>query len=224
MNHLSNIFEIKTIILDWDGTLHESMFIYKPAFLLAYQYLVDHGYAKPRQWEDAQIKGFLGMNPKEMWASFEPKLPDDVIQVVSPMISKAMAQSIESGQARLYDGALDVILTLKRLGFTLVYLSNSKTYYMQKMDQAFGLSSIFDVMIASEQYEYIPKKDILTQIKNQLPWPWMVVGDRYVDIEAGKHHGALTVACDYGYGSFQELKDADHHIKDIKVLINLFQT
>jgi phosphoglycolate phosphatase len=137
------------------------------------------------------------------------------------MISKAMAESIQSGQAKLYDGALDVIRMLKEKGFTLVYLSNSKTYYMEAMDQAFGLSSLFDVMIASEQYQYIPKKEILNLIKKQLPTPWMVVGDRNVDIEAGKHHNAITVACDYGYGSPEELKDADHHLLHIKDFIDL---
>jgi phosphoglycolate phosphatase len=221
MSHFQHIDHIHTIIFDWDGTLHESMVIYKPAFLLAYQYLVDHGYANPRVWHDAEIKGFLGMNPKEMWATFEPRLPEDIISIVSPMISKAMAESIRSGQAKLYDGALDVIRMLKKKGFTLVYLSNSKTYYMEAMDQAFGLSSLFDVMIASEQYQYIPKKEILNLIKNQLPTPWMVVGDRNVDIQAGKHHNAITVACDYGYGSPEELKDADHHLLHIKDFIDL---
>jgi phosphoglycolate phosphatase len=224
MNHQQNVQSIKTIIFDWDGTLHESMFIYKPAFLLAYQYLVDHGYAKSRSWHDSEIKRFLGMNPLDMWASFEPKLSFEIIQIVSPMVSKAMAISIQSGKAQLYHGALDVIKTLKHKGYTLVYLSNSKTYYMEAMDKAFELSSFFDIMIASEQYQYIPKKEILNQIKDQLPSPWMVVGDRWVDIEAGKYHGALTVACDYGYGSTQELKDADHHISDIKEIMNLIQT
>lgn len=221
MNKTKSIKEIKTIIFDWDGTLHESMHIYKPAFLEAHTYLENHGYCPKKTWSDDEIKRYLGMNPKEMWASFEPKLPDEVIQIVSPMISAHMSQAIKQGKARLYDGAIDVLKTLKEKGYHLVYLSNSKTYYMIAMDEAFGLGRYFDLIIASEMYAYLPKKDILNRIKNTLPLTWMVVGDRNVDIEAGMHHDAITVACDYGYGTPDELKDADYHINDIRKLLQI---
>ena len=35
---------MKYIIFDYDGTLHNSIKIYKPAFMTAYDYLVDNGY------------------------------------------------------------------------------------------------------------------------------------------------------------------------------------
>ena len=34
------------IIFDYDGTLHETLYIYKPAFLKAYDWLVKNGYAE----------------------------------------------------------------------------------------------------------------------------------------------------------------------------------
>jgi phosphoglycolate phosphatase len=59
--------DVKTIIFDWDGTLHESIHIYKPAFLKAYKYLVENGFVSEYKWKDNEISAFLGMNPKQMW-------------------------------------------------------------------------------------------------------------------------------------------------------------
>ena len=39
---------MKYIIFDYDGTLHNSIKIYKPAFLKAYDYLISNGYAKEK--------------------------------------------------------------------------------------------------------------------------------------------------------------------------------
>lgn len=221
MTTQDSLKDIKTIIFDWDGTLHESMIIYQPAFLKAYQFLVEKGYAKKRKWSEKDIQRFLGMNPKDMWASFEPKLPDHIINVVSPMISKAMKSSIDSGNAQLYVGARDVLLTLKEKGYHLVYLSNSKIYYKDAMVDAFHLNQYFDHIICSEMYDYIQKEEILERIKDQLPGRWMVVGDRNVDIQAGKAHQAITVACDYGYGQKEELEHADYHLSDVKQLLKI---
>jgi len=221
MGTLRSLKDIKTIIFDWDGTLHESMIIYQGAFLKAYQFLVEKGYANKRKWKTEDIKRFLGMNPKEMWASFQPTIPEHIIQIVSPMISKEMKSSIDMGKARLYDGALHVLSILKSKGYHLVYLSNSKTYYKDAMTQAFHLENYFDHIICSEMYDYIPKHDILSQIKDQLPLGWMVVGDRNVDMIAGQTHHAFTVACDYGYGDQAELSTADAHIQEIKELLKI---
>lgn len=212
---------IRTLIFDWDGTLHESMHIYKKAFLKAFQFLVDHGYAEYRRWTEDEIRMFLGMNPKEMWASFTPKQTDEIIQVASSIISDSMSESIKNGEAKLYAGAWDVLMAMKAKGYRLVYLSNSKTYYMQRMDEAFGLKHVFDLMIASEMYQYVPKHDILHHIKDIFPKPWAVIGDRHVDMEAAKHHGAFAIACDYGYGKKEELKDGDLHIYTISELLEI---
>jgi len=213
---------IKTIVFDWDGTLHDSMKIYKKAFLKAYQYLVDHHYALNKDWKDEEIHVFLGKNPKEMWESFEPKLTKEVIDIVSPMISKSMEDSILSNQAILYPGALDTLSYLKSKGYHLVYLSNSKTYYMNAMDKVFNLSEIFDLMLCSEMYNFISKKYILERFMQSLPKGIVVIGDRNLDIETGIYNQALTIGCTYGYGTPQELENANLLIHDIRDLMKIF--
>lgn len=224
MATFDSLKDIKTIIFDWDGTLHESMIIYQDAFLKAYQFLIEKGYAPKKKWKEQEIKRFLGMNPQEMWASFQPSLPKHVIGIVSPMISKEMKDSIELGKAKLYQGTLEVLSELKSKGYRLVYLSNSKIYYKDAMVKAFQLEKYFDFIICSEMFDYIPKEDILLILKEQLPKKWMVVGDREVDVKAGLAHQAFTVACDYGYGTESELSSAHAHIKDIRELLQIIKT
>ena len=211
--------DVRTIVFDWDGTLHESMHIYKPAFLEAFKYLVKNRYAPQKLWLDSEIASFLGKNPKEMWESFIPKLTQDTISKVSSIISKHMLRLIENNQAKLYDGTIRVLRRLKQDGFVLVYLSNSKTYYMEAMRNSFSLDQYFDFIQCSEMYDYIPKSEILAKLKPVFPQKMMVVGDRYLDIDTGIRNGAYTVGCTYGYGTKEELSNSDFFIHKIEELI-----
>ncbi len=213
-----DLSRVKTIVFDWDGTLHNSMKIYKKAFLEAYQYLVDHQYAPNKVWKDEEIHVFLGKNPKEMWDDFNPKLAKEIISIVSSIISISMENSIQDKEAILYPGALDLLKYLKEKGYKLIYLSNSKTYYMNAMDKAFDLCSYFDIMLCSEMYQFIPKKYILERIIQSLPKDVLMIGDRDIDIETGKYNKTLTIGCSYGYGTLKELENADLIIDDINKL------
>ena len=220
MNKFSLIpSDVKTIIFDWDGTLHESLHIYKPAFLEAYKYLVENKYVQKYDWKDSEIAAFLGKNPKEMWESFTPKLPEDVIKKGSSIISEHMFKLIKEGKAILYPGALDVLSKLKEAGYVLVYLSNSKIYYMDAMKSAFNLDKYFDYILCSEIYDYIPKPDILAKVKKDFPKKILMIGDRGLDIDTGTLNDAYTIGCLYGYGSFAELNHADKYISSIIDLI-----
>ena len=211
--------DVKTIIFDWDGTLHESIHIYKPAFLKAYDYLVKNNFLTEYDWQDFEIASFLGMNPIEMWESFTPKLSNEVITNASSIISEEMLHLIKSNKARLYDGALDVLNELKKAGYYLVYLSNSKIYYMEAMIEAFKLDQYFDLFKCSEMYDYIPKPKILTHIKSSLPQNMLMIGDRKTDIDTGLENNAYTIGCLYGYGSNEELNHSDIQINSILDLI-----
>lgn len=211
----------KTICLDYDGTIHDSIQIYYTAFLKAYQYLVDHGYQAPKHWTKDEVKRFLGQNPPEMWASFQPTLPESVISVVSKMIGEAMRDAIVNHEGVLFEGALDTLAYLKNKGYYLVYLSNSKNLYMHINQAEFKLDRYFDRFVSSEMYQYIPKKDILGLLKNELPGPILMVGDRIHDMESGYENDIDTVACLYGYGSEAEFINATYRIQSIQDLKKL---
>lgn len=207
--------EIKTVIFDWDGTLHESMHIYEKAFLKGYQYLIDQGYVEHRVFTSKEISSFLGKNPMDMWQSLCPTLDQVYIQEASQMISKEMLQSIERGEAKLYPNVINVLTYLKQKGYTLVYLSNSKNYYMEAMRKSFKLDKYFDLFLTSEMYDFIPKKLILKKVIHDLQNEMVMIGDRDMDIETARFNRIKSIGCLYGYGNTSEFKDADYTIHDI---------
>ena len=64
------------LILDYDGTLHESIHIYDPAFRKAQDYLIAKGLAQPIQYSNEEISVWLGYTAKEMWNLFSPQLSE----------------------------------------------------------------------------------------------------------------------------------------------------
>ena len=68
---------MKYIIFDYDGTLHNSIKIYEPAFMKAYDYLVANGYANKRKFKEGEISRFLGLSATDMWNIFMPNLPKE---------------------------------------------------------------------------------------------------------------------------------------------------
>lgn len=213
---------IKTIFFDYDGTLHNSIKIYAPAFRKAYDYLVDKGYAKPRQWEDKDISQWLGYNSSDMWKSFMPELKEEERSKCSEIIGEAMKTSIEAGKPELYEGALETLLYLKNKGYNLVFISNCKIYYKDCHCKLFHLDSYFNELASSEEYGFIPKYEILNKIKDKYEKDMVIIGDRKHDIEAGKKNNIYTIGCSYGFAPAGELDNADMLIDNILELKKIF--
>ncbi|MEF9922302.1 MAG: HAD family hydrolase, partial [Anaerovoracaceae bacterium] len=86
-----------TLVFDYDGTLHECIKIYAPAFRKAYAHLVSCGLMPERIWKDDEISIWLGYSSKDMWNSFAPKLSQEQKMYCSQLIGDEMERLIESG-------------------------------------------------------------------------------------------------------------------------------
>jgi phosphoglycolate phosphatase len=213
---------IKTIFFDYDGTIHNSIYLYAPAFQKAYDYLVDNNLAEKKSWSHNEISHWLGFNPPEMWEAFQPNLSEELRQKCSNIIVEEMKVLISNGKSILYDGALETLEYLKRNGYHLVFISNCKKYYMKSQADLFSLDRYFETMVCSEEYDFIPKHEILRAIIPNYPEKMIIIGDRSQDIEAGKKNNIYTIGCSYGYAMTDELKEADFIINDIKELSKYF--
>lgn len=213
---------IKTIFFDYDGTLHNGLKIYAPAFRTAYAYLVENSFADARYWTDEEISYWLGFNPVDMWNTFMPDLDDKTKATCTDIISAVMKSLTELGKAELYEGSEEVLAYLKNKGYRLVFISNCKNYYRDVHRKMFRLERYFEDFIASEEYGFLPKNEILASVKGKYEEGMAIIGDRIQDIYAGKENNFLTVGCNYGYGSAEELQDADFVIEDVIELKDLF--
>ncbi|HAE63048.1 MAG TPA: HAD family hydrolase [Eubacteriaceae bacterium] len=211
--------DVKTIIFDFDGTLHESISIYAPAFRKAYKFLTDRGYVKDRQWDDDEISIWLGYSPADMWEKFLPNLNRSVREQASLMIRDEMSCLLHNNKGRLYEGSLEVLNRLKSKGYVLVFLSNCRESYKDAVRNVYGLDRYFEEFITTEAYGFKPKHHIVKEIKGRLDHKIIIVGDRVQDIEAGFLNDIETIACRYGYGKEEEFILADYIIDDIRELL-----
>lgn len=213
---------IRTIYFDYDGTIHDCIKIYAPAFRKAYEFLVEKNKAVPRQWKNEEIQKWLGYTSKSMWEKFMNDLDESVKNEASLIIGKEMEKQIAFGNAKLYDGALETLEQLKDMGYNLVFLSNCSISYMETSSKIFNLRYYFNDMICSEMYGYIPKHEILHKVKNNYEMNQVIVGDRFHDIESAVKNNIESIFCQYGYGDMSEGTDASVRIKDIQEILWYF--
>lgn len=211
---------IKTIFFDYDGTLHNSVKIYVPAFKKAYAFLVEKGYAESKEWSDKEISYWLGFNPQDMWEKFMPNISKELREKCSSIISNEIKVQIQQGKPILYEGSLEVLKYLKDKGYHLVLISNCKIYYKEFHSKLFKLDSYFESLVCSEEYNFNPKYDVLKNIKDKYPEDMIIIGDRKQDIEAGKKNNIYTIGCTYGFAMHNELHEADMLIDNIEELSN----
>ncbi|SHI02599.1 phosphoglycolate phosphatase [Sporobacter termitidis DSM 10068] len=197
------------LLFDFDGTLHDTLRIYAPAFRAAYTYLTGKGLAAPRAFRDEALGAWLGYSSRDMWNTFMPGLPDAEKGHCSRLIGAEMLSALRAGKGRLYDGAEDALRALKSDGYNLIFLSNCKLSYMQESIRQFSLAQYFTSFYCTEQYDFAPKHEIFRDIAGINAGDFIAIGDRLFDIQLARQNGFPSIGCRYGYGQADELADAD---------------
>lgn len=203
------------LLFDYDGTLNNSLKIYAPAFRMAYSWLVENGHAEPREYTDKEIGYWLGFNSTQMWPMFQPELSTEIHEICRSIIGNEMNKQTQSGNAELYKGVAETLSALKGKGYTLIFLSNCRKRYQLNHTEIFGLDQYFDYFYCAEEFDFIPKYEIFSKIKSNHCGDYIMIGDRFHDMEVGSHNGIKSIGCAYGYGSPEELSTADAIVNDI---------
>lgn len=210
------------LIFDYDGTLHDSIQIYAPAFQFAYNHLVALGKASPKEWVENEISRWIGMSSKNMWNSFMPNLSQILKDECSNMIGNKMICLVNEGKAKLYPQALKTLSKLKSKGYNLIFLSNCKHSYMQAHIDFFLLDNYFSAFYSTEDFGFKPKYEIFNTIREKVTEEFIIVGDRFQDFEIALKNGFKSIGCKYGYGSNIELSNATMLVdKPIEILLAL---
>lgn len=209
------------IIFDYDGTLHNSLEIYAKAFRKINKKLIEKNLINNREYTDEEISKWLGFSVIDMWKDYGPDLKTEEIKKYSNLIGKEMNRLINLGEAKLYKNTEATLKILKEKEYNLIFLSNCKVAYMECHREKFELDRFFSEYYCSEEYNFIPKYKIFEKIKEKNNGDFIIVGDRYQDIEIGLVHNVVSIGCEYGYGNAEELNLSDYKIKDISEIINI---
>ncbi|MCM1316115.1 MAG: HAD hydrolase-like protein [Prevotella sp.] len=203
------------LVFDYDGTIHNSMKTYAPAFRNTCKWLYENGYIKKCDYSDRQISYWLGFNSTDMWEQFQPELSPAIREKARVMLGEDMAQRVENGEGALFENAENVLETLKNNGYNLIFLSNCRVHYMERHKRVFCLERFFSYFYCCEDFGFIPKYEIFRKIKPCHDGDFIVIGDRFHDIETAVKNNLHSIGCGYGYGTPEELSGADIIVNDI---------
>ncbi|WP_295087251.1 HAD family hydrolase [Ruminococcus sp.] len=207
---------MSNLIFDYDGTIHNSMLTYAPAFRDTMKWLSDNGYIAAKEYTDAEISCWLGFNSTDMWNSFHPELDLEIREKARLMLGKNMAERVDRGEGALYDGAEEVLSQLKSNGNTLIFMSNCRFHYLERHKRVFRLDRFFDYFYCCEAFDFIPKYEIFRKIAPNHTGNFTIIGDRFHDIETAVRNGLTSIGCAYGFGSREELSQSDIIVENIK--------
>lgn len=196
------------IVFDFDGTLHDSLYIYRIALQRGYDWLVEQGKVPAREFSDDYIAANIGLTVQDAWARMCPDVPWSVTGEAAARVGATMRELIYDGTARLYPGVPHMLEQLKESGHELVFLSNCRTAYLEAVRISFGFDRWFSHYYAAEQYKEAPKEQIFEIIRNEVVGPYIAVGDRDKDRLLAEAHGLPFIGCLYGYGTQEELAGA----------------
>lgn len=203
------------IILDYDGTIHDCAKIYVPAFYVGYKYLTDNGLAQPHDYSYDEVSSYLGYSVKVMWERFMPDLADEHQDKAGKIISDEMMKMIQDGKSVLYDGAEKMLELLKNSGHTLIFLSNCMNDYMNAHRKIHSLDRFYSDFYCTEDFGFKPKPEIFTHIKEKYTGEFIVIGDRYLDLEIAEKFSLKSVGCNYGYCEKGELDHASVTVESV---------
>ena len=204
------------LVFDYDGTLNDSIIIYAPAFRKAHEYLMNKRLIPKREYSDDEISGWLGFTAKDMWCNFAPHLDDEEKANCSRIIADEMLRLTLEGKASLYPHTEKALFALKEKGFQLLLLSNCTTSYMEANRKVFALDRFFSAFYSAEAFDYIPKSEIFEHIRKCWNGSFLIVGDRYHDMEIAQRYKLPSIGCLYGYGAREELHCASCKIDSIE--------
>lgn len=127
----------------------------------------------------------------------------------------------------MYAGIESLIPQLHKQGKKLGICSSKPKVYVEQILANFGIFDCFSLINAPDLQDELQKKnqsDKATLIQQALDH-WQVdsnqvamVGDRYMDICGAKANGVLAIGVTYGYGSYEELIDADILVNSVSQL------
>lgn len=212
----------ETIFFDFDGTIHETMYIYGPALDKAKEYLDEHKILH-KGLERELYHTYLGYNADDMWKMVMGGNDPETIHYVSSIVGREMNLNLDRGLGRLYPKTEETLMELKKRGYTLVYISNARNRYYEKVKETYKLERFFDGFLTSEMYNELPKEEILKSVMNDYPAPYSIVGDRFFDMVGGKKNNMTTIFCNYGYGKPEEGNDASYRIDSIDELLEIIK-
>lgn len=205
-----------TIIFDLDGTITESELGITNSIKYSLNFF---GIEKERESLKRHIGPSLSITFREYLGDDEEKIKLAIEKYREYYISGGMFENI------VYEGVENTLKKLKERGKTVILASSKPMVFCQQILEHFNLDKYFDFIGGSNLDETRTKKVevikfSLENINKKADDNALMVGDRRYDIIGAKELNIDSVGVLYGYGDYEELKDAGatyiiEHVDDL---------
>ncbi len=189
------------VFLDLDGTLTDAA----PGITRSIAHALD---AMGRDIPDeATLRSFIGPALQEVFPSLGI---DDVDRAVAHY--RERYTTIGLFENAVYDGAPEMMATLKARGFRLALATAKPIAYAGRITAHFGLAEMMDAEFGSELDGIrTDKRDLLAHCLAKTgadPARSFMLGDRMHDARGARHNGLTALGALWGFGSRAELEEA----------------
>lgn len=203
----------KAIIFDLDGTLVDSMGVWKEIDI---EYLAEYNQTLP---DDLQrcIEGMC-FKDTAIYMKERFSIPDDVDTIMARW--NQMAEYKYANEVSLKPGAINLLEYAKSHGLKLGIATSNSRHLMDALAKAKGIGDYFDVILTGcETLKSKPDPDIYLTAARLLdvnPKDCLVFEDIVAGIMAGKNAGMTVCAVEDQYSAYQredKIKLSDYYIQ-----------
>lgn len=197
----------KAIFFDLDGTLTES----GEGITKSVQYALEK-IGKPEE-DLEKLKVFVGPPLMEQFMKYAGVDEATGRKAIEFYRERYEVKGIYENHP--YESVEEMLQELKRKGYILAVASSKPEYYVTQILDYFKLSSYFDVVVGSEMngartsksevIEEALKRINMSDKRNEV----LMVGDKEHDVLGARAAGLDCVAVAYGYGTQEELTEAN---------------
>lgn len=196
---------IKNIVFDLDGTILDT-----ESFIIDG---INYSLKKldlPEKGKDEIIEK-IGLESDSFYNELFYEYEEDEIKNIKKEIYTQKNIFIKE-KGKLYDKMEDVIKKLHEKGYKLHICSNGKIDYIENILEHFHLKKYFSTIKAYEKFK-TKENHLLEIMKEENSDKLIFVGDRYIDFEAAKNTGNISIGVRHGFGK-EELKKADYVVEN----------
>lgn len=196
-----DMYDIKLVVFDWDGTLMDS----EAQIVACMRAAIDDLRLASRTADE--VKNIIGLGLREAVTALYPEAGKDLVQALADRYRDHWLAG--DRQSQLFPGVEETLHLLKDEGFRLAVATGKGRRGLDKVLRETGLGELFDATRCADETRSKPHPLMLEQIMNELgsvPAQTLMVGDTEYDMEMARNAQAHPVAVSYGVHDWPRLQ------------------